>query len=189
MRLADDPRWQQLNSRDRVCPCCGQRHGGLFALATGKPDIWTGDPADAQPNTAIWDSGHVLTEDFCIVDAQYFFVRGVAHLPIIGGDGEDFGLGVWSSLSKDNFKRYVADFGEPELTETGPWFGWFSNSLFGYPETLNLQCAVTPRAGGTRPAIVVTDDDHPLAREQREGISLDRILELYAANGHDLGLS
>ena len=68
----------------------------------------------------------------------------------------------------------------------GPWFGWFSNRLKGYPETLNLKCQVRPRSGRQRPLIELEPTDHPLAVEQRDGITLDRIFEIFALNGHDL---
>jgi hypothetical protein len=29
--------------------------------------------------------------------------------------------------------------------------------------------------------------EHPLAAEQRDGITLDRLLELHALHGHDIG--
>ena len=66
------------------------------------------------------------------------------------------------------------------------WFGWFSNRLNGYPDTLNLKCQVRPRDGRQRPHIELESTEHPLALEQRNGITFDRLLEIYAANGHDL---
>ena len=68
----------------------------------------------------------------------------------------------------------------------GPWFGWFSNRLKGYPETLNLKCQVRPRSGRQRPLIELEPTEHPLAVEQRDGITIDRLLEIYSLNGHDL---
>ena len=34
------------------------------------------------------------------------------------------------------------------------------------------------------PASSLNPSDHPLAVEQREGISLDRLFEIYGLNGH-----
>jgi hypothetical protein len=68
----------------------------------------------------------------------------------------------------------------------GPWFGWFSNRLKGYDDTLNLKCQVHPRPGRQRPWIELEPTDHPLAVEQRRGMTLDRLLEIYALNGHDI---
>src|SRR5262249_38464044 len=64
--------------------------------------------------------------------------------------------------------------------------GWFSNRLRGYPDTFNLKCQVHPRSGRRRPYIQLEPIDHPLVREQRNGITFDRLLEIYAIHGHDL---
>jgi hypothetical protein len=52
-------------------------------------------------------------------------------------------------------------------------FGWFSNQVPGYPDTLNLKCDVSPRDDGMRPLITLEPTDHPLAVQQREGISFE----------------
>ncbi len=93
---------------------------------------------------------------------------------------------MWSSLSKDNFDLYLKTFDSGEQGSLGPWFGWFSNRLLDYPETLSLKCQVHPRDGRIRPWIKLEPTEHPLAIEQQQGITFDRILELYALSGHDL---
>lgn len=183
--LANDPRWQRLNDRNWVCACCGSRHGGVFDLACGKPDPWPGTEA-ALPNSAIAGATHVLTEDFCKLDGEHYFVRGVLQLPIIGSGGEVFGFGVWSTLSKASFDAYLETFDSGEQAKLGSRFGWFSNRLKGYPDTLNLKCQVLPQDGRQRPLIELEPTEHLLAIEQREGISFDRLLEIYAINGHDM---
>jgi len=37
-----------------------------------------------------------------------------------------------------------------------------------------------------RPRIELEPTDHPLAIEQRAGITFDRLLDIYALNGHDI---
>lgn len=183
--LEDDPRWRRLHDSEWVCPHCNCVHNGLFDLGVDRPIVWS-DPGDALPNSAITESDHVLTEDFCILQGQNFFVRGVAYLPIIGAQDSFFGLGVWSSLSKANFDLYVSQFDDGGSEDSGPWFGWFSNNLKGYPDAFRLKCNVHPQSGGRRPHIELEETDHPLSVEQRQGITFDRILDLYALNGHDV---
>ena len=62
--------------------------------------------------------------------------------------------------------------------EEPPYFGWFSTSLPGYPETLNLKTLVHTRAVGLVPWIELEPTDHPLAVEQRTGITWERIREI-----------
>ena len=121
-----------------------------------------------------------------MLDGEHFMVRCVLELPIIGSGGEVFGYGVWSSLTQSNFQLYLEHFDDGEPDESLSWFGWFCNSLKGYPDTFLLKCQVHPRTGRQRPLIELEPTDHPLAVEQRQGITFDRLLEIHAANGHDL---
>ncbi len=137
-------------------------------------------------NSMVRSSGHFLSADFCVLHGEHFFVRCVLAIPILGTGGQSFGYGVWSTLSEKNFRSYAETFDSGNQGELGPWFGWFSNRLPGYPDTLNLKCQVHPRTGPARPWLELEPTEHPLAREQRDGIGLDRLLEIYALNGHDL---
>jgi hypothetical protein len=183
--LNQDPRWIRFHDRNWLCPCCGMRHAGLFDLASGKPEFWRGSE-EKRPNSEVRTSDNILTEDFCVLAGEFFFVRCVLQLPVVGASDVYFGFGVWATLSKKNFDIYLDTFDSGHQGGLGPWFGWFSNRLKGYPDTLNLKCHVAPREGRNRPYIELEPTPHPLAIEQREGITFDRLLEIYALNGHDL---
>src|SRR5262245_40550236 len=181
-----DPRWQRLHDRDWTCPSCGRKHVGLFDRSLDAPIYWQGSQ-EPLPNSEVRSANNVLTDDFCILDGEHFFVRCVLTLPIVGAGEQRFGFGIWSSLSKANFDLYVDTFKSHKRDHLGPWYGWFSNRLSAYPDTLNLKCRVSPQDSGQRPLIELEPTEHPLAIEQRHGITFDRILELYALSGHDLG--
>jgi hypothetical protein len=183
--LADDPRWRRLHDRQWICPSCDAPHQGLMDLGFDAPFHWEGSE-EREPNASAATSKHFLSEDFCVIEGRDHFVRCVLDLPIIGSGGECFGYGVWSTLSPKNFALYVETFDSGEQGALGPWFGWFSNRMKGYPETLNLKVQVHPRSGRQRPLIELMDADHPLVVEQREGVTLDRLLEIHALHGHDM---
>jgi hypothetical protein len=122
----------------------------------------------------------------CILEGEHFFVRCVLDIPLIGSGGRSFGYGVWSTPSRKNFLLYQETFDSGEQGDLGPWFGWFSNRLEGYPDSLNLKCQVHPRAGRQRPWVELEATDHPLALEQRNGISFDRLVEILELHGHGL---
>jgi hypothetical protein len=105
------------------------------------------------------------------------FVRCVLRLPVLGGD-DTLEWGVWSSLSAANFKRYRNTFRSARQSELGEMFGWFSSQCPGYPETSGLKCHVVPQDGGIRPLIDLEPTDHPLAVDQRNGITPARAVEL-----------
>jgi Uncharacterized protein conserved in bacteria (DUF2199) len=59
-----------------------------------------------------------------------------------------------------------------------------SNWIKGYPEPVAIKCNLHIRAGNLRPRIELEPTDYPLAIEQRNGITLDRVKEIAAASGH-----
>jgi len=179
-----DIRWEWLRNKPWKCVTCGQQHRGFFDLGCVSPHVWP-DSENPLPNSAVIDSSHCLTEDFCILEGQHYFIRCVLRLPLLGDRrGEHFSFGVWSTLSQKNFEIYLETFDSGEQWDIGPWFGWFSNRIEGYPDTVNLKCQVHPRGGRQRPWIELEDSGHPLAAESQHGITYERLLEIYAVHGH-----
>ena len=186
--LATDSRWQRLHGSPWFCRSCGDHHSGIFDLVCSKPEAWPGSEEQSS-NSLAATSSHFLSEDFCVLNGEHYFVRSVLELPILGSDNGRFGYGVWATLSKRNFDIYWAAFDDGDMAVLGPWFGWFSNRLPGYPETNLLKCQVRPQNGRQRPLVELEPTQHPLAIEQRDGVTFDRLLEIYALNGHDIRTS
>jgi hypothetical protein len=160
-----------------TCSVCGADHEGIpLDWGFPKPAYWD-DERDA-PRGFLDSDRCVIPHDGGDTD---FLVRGVIELPIVDGAGADeaaFGIGVWVSLSERNFTWYT-EHPEAGTAEQGdPWFGWLSNSIPVYPETLSLKTAVDLRGGVLRPRIRVEPTDHPLSLDQRNGITLARAQEL-----------
>ena len=93
-------------------------------------------------------------------------------MPIFG-EPEPFIWGVWVSLSRKNFEPFLQLYPQKVRSHAGPFFGWLSASLEGDPETENLKAIVHLRDDGRRPLVELEPTDHPLAVEQRSGISVD----------------
>jgi hypothetical protein len=89
-------------------------------------------------------------------------------------------LGVWVSVSRESFKRIVEIWSADVVKNEPPKFGWLCNNISEYPDTLNLKTLVHLRTGNKRPSIELEPSDHPLAVEQREGISIARVEEIAA---------
>lgn len=173
---------ERLRAREWHCASCGDAHQGMFDLAAWSPAFWQG-PENHEPNSALRTDGDFLSEDFCVIGGENFFVRGVLLIPVDGLD-EPFGFGVWSTLSRKNFDIYVDGFDDSEYSDWGPWTSWFSSALPDFGETLSQQAWIEPRPDRQRPLVWLHDDDHPLSIAQRDGISPERVLEIYAAYGH-----
>lgn len=70
------------------------------------------------------------------------------------------------------------------IFDVGPWPGYFSNALDVFGDTVNAHCWVEPQGGRRRPNVSFPDPDHPIAIAQREGISAERVPEIYSEYGH-----
>jgi hypothetical protein len=151
--------------------CDGTQGYQSFCFGPLTPD-YCGEVPDAERVDRI-----VLDSDLCIVDNKYYFIRGGLDLPIIGTQGI-FSWLVWVSLSEKNFYRAVDLWKTLGRESEPPYFGWLSTSLPYRPETLNLKAHVYTRPVGERPMINLEPTDHPLAVEQRMGMTPTRAQSL-----------
>ncbi|WP_434976127.1 DUF2199 domain-containing protein [Streptomyces virginiae] len=157
-----------------TCSCCGSGHVELpLNHSAEAPAVW--DPAFAEADDCL------LSSDQCVIKAQHYFVEGLIEIPVIGCD-EVFSWAVWVSLSRENFSRAADVWDTPGRESEPPYFGWLTTELSAYPSTtLNLKTHLHTRPLGRRPSIELEPTDHPLAVEQRTGITLDRVREIAAA--------
>lgn len=154
-----------------TCRVCGERHEGLPDFGFDAPLYYLQVPEAERAARCR------LSSDFCVIDERYHFVRAVLLVPV-HGTAQAFGWGAWTSLSPANFQRYLDIWALDDPGEEGPYFGWLSNRLPFYPDTLELKLRVTPQAGGQRPLLEIEASDHPLAVDQREGISWARAVKI-----------
>nr|WP_255548189.1 DUF2199 domain-containing protein [Erythrobacter ani] len=165
------------------CGICEAEHGWPFDLACGAPDVWPHEKVHEQNSALRWD-GDFLSEDFCVLDGQHFMVRTVLMIPVIGLK-DQFGFGCWSSLSRANFEKYIDGFDSGQYADLGPWDGWLMNRFkYFQDEPDPIAVDVQPKLGRLRPELSPMDDAHPLAVAQRDGISPEQMLEIFAHYGH-----
>jgi hypothetical protein len=118
-----------------------------------------------------------LSSDQCMIDDKYFFIVGNLEITVHVMN-ERFSWDVWVSLSAENF-AWACELWEQRGRESEPpYFGWLSTALPGYANTVNLKTQVHTRKVGRRPFVELEPTDHPLAVEQREGITRDRVQEI-----------
>lgn len=118
-----------------------------------------------------------LDEDFCAIEGNDFFVRGVIHVPIIG-TAETLRWGVWGSLSHDNFQTLMKMNDDPKRVQLSPMFSWLSTQIPEYPNTLNLKMYAHIQKVDWRPNFELEPSDHPLAQDYHKGITPERVKQI-----------
>lgn len=150
------------------CSCCNEIHEGSPSFSFDCPIqyAWLTDTEKVDAH---------LGTDLCVINEERF-IRVCLEIPIIGIK-QPFMWGVWVSLSDTNFERYKVTY-EDESNEGEEYFGWLSNRLPFYPDTLNLKTLALPRSGEIRPSLDIEPTEHPLSMDFHDGISVARAQEI-----------
>lgn len=162
------------------CSTCGAFHSGLpFSYGSPAPAPYFDIPEAER------ESRTLLSSDQCIIDNEHFFVLGRLEIAVPDGEESLFSWNVWVSLSKENFER-MSQLWETEGRENEPpYFGWLSTKLPCYDDdTFLLKTNVHTRPVGERPYVELEPTDHPLAIEQRNGITVKRVQEIAECVSH-----
>jgi hypothetical protein len=156
-----------------VCSICGQPHQGApLSWGPDAPLMWT-----ALPETERTRRGELGT-DQCVIDDQYFFIRGRIEIPVTD-TGDVFAWLVWVRVSADNFTSISDLWTVAGREKESPLYdGCLANELSSYSQaTLDLAVRVHTRSVGERPFIEVIGD-HQLGDEQRNGISSHHVQQI-----------
>jgi hypothetical protein len=159
------------------CACCDEIVEGIPTFGWDYPISYLDVPEEKR------DEEVFLTEDLCVIADKWFFVRGCIEIPVIGYE-DLFISGVWVSLSEENFMEFQDFLDIEKRSHKGPYFGWLNASINNYPETENLKTMLHIRDDGIRPYIELEKTEHPLALEQRNGITMERLSKIYVSKIH-----
>lgn len=159
------------------CSDCGNIHEGSPSYGFRAPAPYL------EQSKQVQDAGR-LTSDLCEYadeEGEHYFVRGCIEIPI-HGVADPFLWGVWVSLSRTNYDRYVATYDAPVSSDA--YFGWLCNYLPWYEETYALKTQVKPRLGGVRPNVTLEKTSHPLSVDLYEGITIEKAQQIAKAIMH-----
>ncbi|MEO1730758.1 MAG: DUF2199 domain-containing protein [Pseudomonadota bacterium] len=174
----------KLSGGEWRCSGCDQIHTGMFDLAAFAPDPWP-HPDEYEPNSSVRLTGDFLSEDFCVIGGEHFFVRCVLKVPVHGLTNK-FGYGCWGSLKRENFELYLKHFDDGSLPDGAPFWSWLCNRIKPFEVSEPLGCLMYPQLDRQRPVLMVEHAEHPVAIAQDAGISPEALFQIYAANGHDI---
>lgn len=166
------------------CASCEEWHtGACLDFGFDSPHYWSKECEKASQRAALlpkWSKNRrktFLDDDYCAIDDNDFFVRGLIHLPILGA-AETFRWGVWGSLSRENFEATLKKHKDRKRVELAPMFSWLSAQIPGYPDTLNLKMYAHIQEVGYCPNFRLELTDHPLSQEYHKGITPERVKQI-----------
>lgn len=159
-----------------TCPVCGNQHDELPAFTFEGPTFWKAADAEERKN---FDLG----PDLCRYKDEHFLIRARLQIPVLGEPDNPLEFGVWVAISKDNWWKYRTTYMDFNATAMGVFYGWLANALPGYEDSVNLKVEVRPQGQAMRPLLVLEPTDHPLAREQQNGITAETAMKYL----HDWG--
>lgn len=179
-----DPHLARMLGSQRQCRCCGATFAQLLSLSCDRPDICP-DDMFVHDNTALnAQTGDILTEDFCRL-GDLRFVRAVLAVPLADTRGEEFILGTWARLEREDFDAFIERFEIGETEELGSRRAELANAI--PPDgTPGIEAMLHMRPEGQYPDLQVSDPQHPLYNLQMVGAQLEELLSLLYAYGHDL---
>nr|WP_255263750.1 DUF2199 domain-containing protein [Pseudomonas aegrilactucae] len=156
-----------------MCSQCSVDHPlEALELAYRRPD------AAAQLTPAEREHSVQGSNDWCVIDGQRFFLRGVLPLALLEANDE-YCIGAWVEVDPEAFER-VCELWDEDGRDQAPFAARLANRIHGQADTLGLEARLQLSAPGQRPRIYLPADSHPLAVEQRDGITLHRAHEYSA---------
>ena len=188
--VLQDPRWQTFNTQGFACSC-GEQHIGLFPIHIHHPIGWPG-PKDYEPDSALRLDGNFLSGNYCVWEGKYFSMRMRLPLQIRGAEPVAFMFTVWASLNRPDFEGYLDAVRNKRLSNTSRAQARLVNRLNGFPDTFKLMGTAFQQEDGGPPVLLIhgpqpdNNPQHPLINEQRQGIGVDRTLDIFAAYQHDM---
>lgn len=148
-----------------ICTECGKVHEDYPSLAYSGP-VYYSELNENERNEIA-----KLTSDTCIIDYSdqiNRFIR-VTLSQKINSNCKDLNYGFWVSLSEESFENYCSNFNNPD--HKAGYFGWISNNLEGYENTLNIPVDIHTQPNGQRPgAVPHHDHNHPFVIDYYKGI-------------------
>ena len=159
------------------CITCGAEHRLADSEASfHRPDAYFGIPAEKRSRRS-WNDEH-----FCVIwetehSARRHFFRVLLPIPV-QGDKHAYNLGVWSEVAESAYAHTFDTWTHRKRARTAPFPGQLANMLPGEEPTLGLPGLVQLSDRGKIPQFTFAADvDHPLARQQREGIFPEQAIE------------
>lgn len=170
-------------NKNLTCGCCGEELTGLpLDVSIGYPDrIMILSDEDKTKYVA------KPCQSLMSWRNKEFFVRGIIELPILETE-DKFCYGAWVQVSKKDYKKFLKAWVKSKRndeTVDEHIYGFLACMMPPnlYPDAYGLNSVICDRPDKAA-GIVLEPTEHPLALEQRQGITMDRVHEMVRTLGY-----
>jgi hypothetical protein len=166
------------------CTTCGEE-SDLLAMepSYSRPDAYFEIPKDQREFLANFSSDDGRIRNAEDTERRHF-LRVLLSIPI-RGEARDVAWGVWVEVSPADWERAYDLWDDPKQGKEPPFPAKLANTLRCYEGTVGLPGQVQLTSPKAAPVFTLDPDaDHPLARDQREGVQIDRVIEWVSAHHH-----
>jgi hypothetical protein len=161
-----------------VCSVCGEFHNErMLDIRLTLPDSIHELSTDERNRRAR------LSEDFAVLDERAFYLRGLVEIPIPELETR-FAYGAWLQVDERDFRHLLEHWDDPDQGSFDAVDATLANELAPYRDTAGLSARLRPVSADLLPTADLVATDHPLAADQRNGISSARADELAAVVLH-----
>lgn len=158
--------------RNYACACGGNIDGIPLCYATDMP-VYAEHMDLGERSERV-----ILTNDTCVIDGEYFFIKGSICLPVHDIQ-KTFEWGVWLNVTKEDYlfmeNNWLTRGRERIIPDA---YGYLATQIPIYPETTNHIAMARTMHLGCPPLFGLQATDHPLSIEQKQGITLARVREI-----------
>lgn len=164
--------FQFLNKKKETqfkCFCCGKIYDEVpLTFGSEFPSFYYSVPEHEIAERVEYE------KSLCIID-NHFFHRVRLEIPIINHH-ENLNFDIWTSISEENFIKRNENWNNNDRINFEPYFGYLQNEIPAYQNTLHLNTISKENEAGRIPNVYVTDESHPLYKDQQNGISLEKAI-------------
>jgi hypothetical protein len=154
------------------CGRCRKWHDGFPNWHFEAPDpVLALDPSER--------AAHAMREEDAYVLDRWFFGLVLLEVPV-QDTPTPFAWGVWVYVFSDDVERYAALYNDPTRVGGETFDGRLANSIPGHLPTSGMPVRLHIRAWPQRPRVELLDANHPLTKQQFNGLSRAEMESIFA---------
>ena len=157
------------------CEACGETHDEVPSfIALSYPASWTAESA-AHPESELLAAA-------CVIRGDRFFFHALALIPVTNAP-QTFEWRLWVEVAERDFITRCSRWFTTGRENDPPIRAQLAVTLPGYGgSTVGIPGLLQDQPVGLHPLFTISDPGHLLAREQKVGISVSRVVELAQAS-------